>query len=268
MTLELLLFSTKASPLTGWPSLNSSHVFAMKEASETLQPLPLPVKRSKRFIDRTGKVYARLTVVGYAGPNRLGQSNWICDCECGTRLMVFGGNLHSGHTLSCGCLLHEKTTKHGEGGKNQSEGGRSPEYQALCGILQRCLNPNHRGFEDYGGRGITVCEEWNSLAKFPAFLAYVGRRPTKDHSIDRWPDKNGNYEPGNVRWGTEEQQQGNTRKNVYVTYRGETLCMRAMARKHNVSYETFSVRIRKKGWDVQKAITTPCPPYHRRRASI
>jgi hypothetical protein len=266
MPLELLLFSTKASPLTGWPSLNSSHVFAMKEASETLQPLPLPVKRSPRFIDRTGKVYARLTVVGYAGPNRIGQSNWICDCECGTRLMVFGGNLHSGHTLSCGCLLHDRTTKHGEGGRSEGN-GRSREYQALACILQRCLNPNHPSFKYYGERGITVCEDWNTLEKFPAFLAHVGRRPSKQHSIDRWPDKNGNYEPGNVRWATAQQQQSNKRNNVYVTYQGDTLCMRAMARKHNVDDVTFGKRIRD-GWTVDQAITTPCPPYQRRHASI
>jgi hypothetical protein len=265
MFTELLLLSTKASRVNGQPSLNSNPCANMNEAYESVTILPLPVKRSPRFIDRTGLPYGRLKVLGYGGRNRIGQSNWVCQCECEEILMVFGGNLHSGHTTSCGCALIDAITKHGEGGKNQSNGARSPEYQVLAGILQRCFNPNHVSFRYYGERGVT--SKWTSLDQFEDFLSCVGRRPSVDHSLDRFPNKNGNYEPGNLRWATEQQQQSNKRNNVYVTYLGDTLCMREMARKHNVSYETFSYRIRQ-GWNIHNAITTPCKPYSRRNASI
>jgi len=99
-----------------------------------------------------------------------------------------------------------------------------------------------------------VCEEWNTMSKFPAFLAHVGRRPSPKHSIDRWPDNNGNYEPGNVRWATIEQQASNTRRNKYVTFNGETLCQRAMAKKHGIDPTTFRYRITH-GWSIEEALS-------------
>lgn len=86
---------------------------------------------------------------------------------------------------------------------------QTPEYKCWQQIKARCLNANHKAYPDYGGRGVTVSPEW--VDDFRAFLAYVGPRPSDQHSLDRFPNHNGNYEPGNVRWATAEEQNNNRR---------------------------------------------------------
>lgn len=199
------------------------------------------------FVNRTGLQYGFLKVVKFHSLNKRKQANWLCRCICGNKKIVFGGNLNSGHTISCGCK--KGFLKHGE----NKIGKRTVEYQTLAGILQRCLNPKSKAYKWYGGVGIRVCDEWNSMKKFSAFLACVGRKPVGKYSLDRWPNKNGNYEPSNVRWATDEQQQGNTNKNIYVTFMGKTLCKRAMARKFKVDPTTFNNRL-SKGLNVREAL--------------
>lgn len=91
---------------------------------------------------------------------------------------------------------------------------RSPEYACWANLIQRCTNPANPGWSNYGGRGIAVCGRWR---KFALFLHDVGYRPSEKHSLDRFPDNNGNYEPGNVRWATSKQQAENRRTAVVVT---------------------------------------------------
>ncbi len=87
---------------------------------------------------------------------------------------------------------------------------RSPERTAWENIKQRCYNPHNPVFRHYGGRGIVICDQWRD--SFKVFFADVGPRPSARHSIDRFPDNNGNYEPGNVRWATQKDQLRNSRK--------------------------------------------------------
>jgi hypothetical protein len=157
------------------------------------------------LIDLTGKRFGRLLVVARAENGRGGRRRWVCVCDCGNTTTVFGHCLRRRDaTRSCGCLAREQTRvrslKHGCFG--------SPEYISWVAMKARCTNPNNKAFPDYGGRGIAVCGKWR--ASFIDFLAYVGPRP-KGTTLDRWPDKNGNYEPGNVRWATPKQQRGNQR---------------------------------------------------------
>lgn len=148
-------------------------------------------------------------------------------------------------------------TRHGESGKT---GRRSSEYNTLACMIQRCQNPNHDSFPHYGGRGIKIFEGWNCLSKYPAFLAYMGRKPTPKHTIERI-DNNGDYEPGNVRWATKKEQVSNKSDTVLLTFMGETLCRNDMARRHGFTPDQLRKRLRT-GWDLEKALTTPISQRH------
>jgi hypothetical protein len=159
-----------------------------------------------------GKTFGRLTVEAELPPHvsKSGRRflRYLCSCSCGKRKEFFGEHLRSGATVSCGCFKIETTTnkftKHG----HALEGQKSLEYTARLAMIARCENPKNNSFLDYGGRGITVCQEWRK--SFKAFLNDMGQKPSPDHSIDRI-DVNGNYEPGNCRWATQSEQQLNKR---------------------------------------------------------
>lgn len=152
----------------------------------------------------TGTRFGRLTVVGEAEP-RKSLRHFLVECDCGTQLTVWLGNLRFGTTRSCGCLHLEVVTKHG-----QSWGSKqTAEYRAWENMISRCTQPSYRDFRHYGGRGISVCQEWRH--SFETFFAYMSLRPTPQHSVDRI-DNDKNYEPGNVRWATKREQSLNQRR--------------------------------------------------------
>ncbi len=132
---------------------------------------------------------------------------------------------------------------------------QSKSYTVWRKMKQRCYDPKARGFSFYGGRGITVCQRW--LDSFENFLADMGERPD-GMSIDRI-NVNGNYEPGNCRWATNEQQSGNRRNTFLVTAFGETKCAGHWAHDPRCVVPGYSVlqRVKRLGWDGERAITTP-----------
>jgi hypothetical protein len=153
-----------------------------------------------------GKKFGRLTVVALIHNGPPWKTKLKCQCECGS-VRVFGRwyVLH-GRTLSCGCLKKEKCAE--AASKQGLAVARTPEYRAWYGIKSRCLNQRCKSWDNYGGRGIKVCERW--AKSFAAFLDDVGPRPSSKHSIGRI-NNDGHYEPGNVRWETIQQQNVNKR---------------------------------------------------------
>jgi len=119
-------------------------------------------------------------------------------------------------------------------------------------MVQRGTNEQSKNYSYYGGRGIIVCQRW--VESFEAFLTDMGPRPSPKHSIDRFPDKNGNYEPGNCRWATQAEQSRNTRRNVNVTFDGRTMCLTDWAKELGVSGSCLRYRIRY--WSLSDALTT------------
>lgn len=147
------------------------------------------------------------------------------------------------------------TDKHGTNNPNYKDGRKGTRlYSIYNNMLTRCYNSNSRSFAYYGGRGITICDEW--LHDFQAFYNWaISHGYRDDLTIDRI-DVNGNYEPNNCRWVTRAEQNRNTRQNHFITYNGETRTLREWANILNINYSTLISRIDTYGWTVEEAFTT------------
>lgn len=192
-------------------------------------------------------VYGMLTVIWRAGRDKHGVTTWLCWCECGHTCTSPLFPLRNGRTQSCGCVRRElignRTRKHGK--------TSTREYHIWCGMKARCGNPKNRVYPNYGGRGITVCDRW--LNSFDNFIADVGYAPSEDYSIDRI-DTNGNYEPGNVRWATDQEQANNTRTVTMLTAFGKTQSTTQWARETGIDRRLICQRIAL-GWTHERAVS-------------
>lgn len=196
----------------------------------------------------SGTRFDRWVVIGPAGKDSGGNRCVTCRCDCGTERQVAQCRLRSGRSRSCGCLRPDQLTTHG----NAPRGRKPAEYDVWSAMRSRCNSPSDPGFRHYGGRGIKVCQRWDTFA---AFLSDMGRRPSERHSIDRI-DNDGDYEPGNCRWATQKDQCRNQRSNVWVTYGGERRVLAELVEAHGKDYMRVYQRIRR-GWDAERAINEP-----------
>lgn len=218
----------------------------------------------RTLLNPVGEVFGRLTVVSEVPRTNPRKRRFLCLCACGTEVERELNKLRTGHTKSCGCLHREVRLANVKSAprKGHSKHGmnKSPEHRAWVHMRQRCGNPNKREYKHYGGRGITVCERW--LNSFETFLADVGMKPSPAHSLDRI-DVNGHYEPGNVRWATQQQQAENTRAARLVTLDGKTQTISAWEREMGLSRGMVRGR-EARGWSIANAIKTPSVPGQKR----
>lgn len=210
-------------------------------------------KRSKKSIAKTvdikGQRFGRLTVLSFSHLGKHNKAHWLCRCDCGTERTFVGSYLRNGDTKSCGCLFRETAidklppARHGM--------SQTPLHRTWSSMLERCNNPNNNSYRHYGGRGITVCDEWHI---FENFYADMGNRP-KGYSLDRI-DNNKGYYKENCRWATNLEQSNNKRTNVILTLGDKTQTITQWARDLNVDPTTLGWRLRL-GWTVDETLTTP-----------
>ena len=205
-------------------------------------------KHSHNFIDLTGQVFGRLTIIKQVLSQKPKQVRWLCLCECGIEIETYGVNLRTGDKRSCGCLRRDIVTA-----KNRTADfiathtthgiSQTPEYMSWRGMISRCYNPNDISYANYGGRGIKVCHRWHDVTNF---LADMGQKPSIEMQIERI-DNNDNYCPRNCRWATRLEQARNKSNNVLLTYQGKTRHIAEWARVTGIHSSVIRERMIR-GW--------------------
>lgn len=199
--------------------------------------------------DLTGMKFGRLTVMRHLGSNRHKKSVWLCQCDCGNEKEVIAGQLISGKTQSCGCLQRDKVRETGRSNKRHGL-CRTSLWRVWHNMRERCNNFNHYVYNRYGGRGISVCQEWQD--SFEAFCEWANLSGYRHGlTLDR-KDNDGNYCPENCRWATMKEQQRNRSTNR--THEGK--CISEWAEIVGIDRLTIGRRLRA-GWTWDEALNTP-----------
>ncbi len=194
-----------------------------------------------------GNVHGRLTVIAHVGSSK-GKAKWACRCSCGNIKVVSGDSLRRKTIQSCGCLQMEFM-------RNNSATHRLTKtrtYRSWQEMKARCYNIKSISYPNYGGRGISVCEQW---MQFENFLNDMGIRPAKTF-LERI-DNAKNYSPENCVWATRIEQNRNRRNNVKIEYNGKTQCLSAWCEELKLPYPRIYYRVSVKHWLINKAFETP-----------
>jgi hypothetical protein len=201
-----------------------------------------------------GAKFGRLIVIKLS--HRTAKSHadyWFCKCDCGVLKVVGGAAMRAGKIQSCGCLQREAAAS--IGGRSLKHGATSghkktAEYKCWADMRRRCDTPSQTSYHKYGGRGIRVCERWDT--SFENFLADMGTKPTPQHSLDRI-DPNGNYEASNCRWATIREQSLNRRNTRFVIFNNVRFPLDEFCRQRGLSPETVWRRLQR-GIQIEHAI--------------
>lgn len=240
MKILFIIASTAAILLQQEAAANSNqHVVTMK--TEAKQNNSKPYRRCK-YLDLTGEKYNHLIIQEVFYDGKIGFAK--CKCDCGKIHITRVNDLRTGNTKSCGChklqLAKERFTTHGM--------TKSPVFNVWQKMKNRCFISTDKSYFNYGGRGITVCDRWVNgdgvLGGFECFHQDMGN-PPDGTQLDRYPNNDGNYEPGNCRWATREQNGSNKRNNVNLTFNGRTMTQSQWARELGISQSTIVLRIKK-----------------------
>lgn len=216
-------------------------------------------RKKEKYQELNGKKFNRWTVLDGSSSDKI-----LCKCECGTIRSVRKYAIINGHSLSCGCLQKENAakscisrTRHGK--------HKHPIYVCWTHMKERCFTKTCKSYKNYGGRGISVCEEWLDFETFYRWAKSNGWQ--KGLSIER-KDNDGNYCPENCTWIPKNQQTKNTRKNVKIEIDGKVLNLSEWARRFGISLGAIYYRVNHKGWPIEKAIITPKTERNRNFAKL
>ncbi len=208
--------------------------------------------------DLAGMKFGKLTVIelvkSECAPGKRKRRKWLCQCECGNEVIVVADNLLSGHTLSCGCLQKERA-------RNcllTHSSSNTRLYAVWCSMRARCNNPNSTYYHRYGGRGITVCQEWNesfeSFQNWALTNGYDEEAKRGECTIDRI-DNNQGYSPDNCRWVAQRIQMNNVSYNHRVKCNGEDHTIAEWARLLDTNPSNLRGKLERANWDLSKIIT-------------
>lgn len=203
-------------------------------------------------IDLSGQKFGRLMAIRRIGTKRR-SALWLCECSCGNTHETISSSLRSGSTQSCGCLALEVSSRvHTTHGLVKSDNPLERKaYNTLVGAIKRCHSPSHAAYGRYGGRGVTVCDEWRK--DVTKFITDVGLPPTMKHTIDRINNDLG-YFKGNCRWVTSDVQTRNKSDNIRFTVGGVTKVLSEWCREYGHPYSTVYNRL-KRGMAIEQALT-------------
>lgn len=216
------------------------------------------VTSKNKLIDLTGQKFGRLTVLERSSNQSGKDTVWLCKCECGNYAEVTAGHLKDGHTKSCGCLAKEKGLERIKFAPKSVKHGMTNTrlYRIYKKMYRRCYCPKTKWYENYGGRGITICPEWLGEHGFEKFAKWALSNGYADNlTIDR-KDNNKGYSPDNCRWATAKEQANNTRSTIFLTYNGETKPASEWSEITGIPQDTLTYR-KRHGWTDEECIETP-----------
>ena len=204
-----------------------------------------------KFVDLTNKRYGKLVAKEFVGIKN-NNSLWKCKCDCGNESIVYYSNLVRNHTKSCGCIFYNRNEFHGLKDTRL--------YRVWANIKARCYYKKCNDYNDYGGRGISMCEEWKN--SFLCFYKWAYKNGYNEKA-EKWQctieriDVNGNYEPSNCKWVTIKEQANNKTNNFKVTYKGETKTLAMWAEELDLPYKTLYSRLKYRNWSIEEAFEKP-----------
>lgn len=198
--------------------------------------------------DLSGKRFGRLEAIRRVGFDSRQSSLWECRCDCGNIAIVRINSLTTGNTKSCGCYMKDvvssmtikRNTTHGK--------SRSRTYRIWNKIKERCQDHNNKSYENYGARGIKICDRWR---KYENFIADMGECP-EGLTIERIDNDKG-YFPNNCKWATRKEQNNNTRANRILEFKGQRKTLAQWSELVGINYKTIHTRL-SNGWPIEKAL--------------
>lgn len=201
----------------------------------------------QRYKDLIGKKFGRLNVKCLSGTNKHGTKVWLCECDCGNMTTATCSSLTSNKVQSCGCLRNEKISK-----VTYSHGGTHTRlYSILNGMKGRCKDMKNPAYKYYGGKGVSICDEWLDFTNFREWALSNGY--SDNLTIDRI-DLNGNYEPSNCRWITMTEQLDNKTNSTKFELDGKLYTLRQLSNMFGISYYNLVYRIKRQKWSAKDTI--------------
>lgn len=219
---------------------------------------------SKTALNLAGQKFGELTAVRRAGTRKRSASDvvalWVCRCSCGQEIVAQTRLLRRGKKKACGIDGHHYRPTKGKGLAQL----HSAEYRTFRSMWKRCTGRDLKNARNYKLRGIRICDRWKS---FKAFFEDMGPKPTPKHTLDRYPNNDGNYEPGNCRWATTKEQNRNMRRNTVVEYQGERMLLLDVVERLGLNRAAVYGRI-KMGWTLADALSIPIRARKKNRKPI